>query len=197
MADIKSTGLPPNQSTIITKIQCDSVQKSLPHIFDGTSISPLFNFRFPLYQIQISMRVTKPQISFPNFHFITHITSRLSLLPLSLTHSDFSLSPLHFSTPIKHFPILISLQNLTIISSLLSVNYYLLSLECLRKREYNIQLEPQGSEISPLQISCFRLESTEKISNILFPIVRLNTRCHLLAFLAKVEKQLQATVSIQ
>ena len=28
-------------------------------------------------------------------------------------------------------------------------------------------------------------------------IVRLNTRCHLLAFAAKVEKQLQATVSIQ
>ena len=27
--------------------------------------------------------------------------------------------------------------------------------------------------------------------------VRLNTRCHLLAFAAKVEKQLQATVSIQ
>ena len=28
-------------------------------------------------------------------------------------------------------------------------------------------------------------------------VVRLNTRCHLLAFAAKVEKQLQATVSIQ
>ena len=30
-----------------------------------------------------------------------------------------------------------------------------------------------------------------------YPPVRLNTRCHLLAFAAKVEKQLQATVSIQ
>ena len=33
--------------------------------------------------------------------------------------------------------------------------------------------------------------------DIIDPSVRLNTRCHLLAFAAKVEKQLQATVSIQ
>ena len=37
----------------------------------------------------------------------------------------------------------------------------------------------------------------DKVADGTSVIVRLNTRCHLLAFAAKVEKQLQATVSIQ
>ena len=37
----------------------------------------------------------------------------------------------------------------------------------------------------------------ERVRDMISIHVRLNTRCHLLAFAAKVEKQLQATVSIQ
>ena len=40
-------------------------------------------------------------------------------------------------------------------------------------------------------------DDPEYIGDIEYDTVKLNTRCHLLAFVAKVEKQLQATVSIQ
>ena len=46
------------------------------------------------------------------------------------------------------------------------------------------------------KILASQVQSPKKTGQYLIS-VRLNTRCHLLAFAAKVEKQLQATVSIQ